>query len=189
MIIGDMENLLKHRALLMLIAGLLLFFCVLVIFMAFSYTRKAPTDDVYEVARQLGYTEQTHLVQTEQCWDIFPSHCGVFIHFTTDMSLDQYEEFVDMLNFSEDWFGEIDGYSIFTNINLESDRTLTANGNDGLANRLAIRKPLAYQWSLTDGQNRNWNIYFYQTAGDENEYKIDDQLLFGNIVTVMLQTK
>jgi len=183
-----MKELRKSRLLKYVLIFLIAFACLIGgIISYFKNAEKKQIEGVYTVAQQLGHTPQSHLVQTERCWDIFPSHCGVFIHFSTDLTLDEFRARVDGLDFFEEWSGETNGHSIFSTINFGSDK-LTVDGN-GASNHLVIKDPLAYQWRLVDSQSKNWVITFYGTADDNHQYKFNSQPINDNIVTVMLRTK
>jgi hypothetical protein len=179
----------KHRWLRFASIAFFLLMCsagVLVVYVRIKEKQQVPT--VYEVAEKLGYSPQAQLAQTRRCWDIF-AHCGVFLYFTTELSLDEFQTQVMQLGFSQKRFGDIDGYTIFTDINLGTNRLLTANGNDGLENRFSLPEPDAHEWHLTDKQGRRWVIAHYEVTATGIQYAIDGQDVHGNIVSLMLQTK
>jgi hypothetical protein len=159
---------------------------------ALTLRRQQHVADAYVLARQLDYTPATEIAHYRRCWDptFFGfAHCGVFVHYTTDLPFEAFEQQVNRLKLRQKRFGPTSGYGIFNDINLSTDRLLTADNNDGLLNRFDLPEPEAYEWLLVDKNSREHYIYFHDTTSNEHIYELDGSPLQGNIVTIMLQTR
>jgi hypothetical protein len=149
---------------------------------------KRQIDAVNEVAQKLGFDPQDSLVQTRRCWDIF-AHCGVFIYFDTDVSLDEMQKRTRQLGFAQQRFDRVDGYSIFTDVNIGAGGELTVDGDDGLESRDTLPEPDAHRWHLVDRQDREWVVGFYDLSETGTEYAFDGEAIRSRVVTVMLRTR
>jgi uncharacterized protein CbrC (UPF0167 family) len=87
--------------------------------------------DLNAIAEQLGYTSQHELVRGEKCWDVeffWLAHCGEFVHYTTDMSVEEFDQTISKLHPTNRLHAGADGYALFTDINMHTNKTLTLNG-------------------------------------------------------------
>lgn len=143
---------------------------------------------VEQFAQQLGYTKNALIARHSKCWDVLPESCGLLMHFTTHASRDEISDLIQRTSLQVRLDGTRDGYAVFSDVNIYSGRRLTWNGNDARTNPLAIPQPEAFEWWLIDTQGRSWLVAYYQLA-DDSRYKLDNESLNSNIVTVMLQTR
>lgn len=85
---------------------------------------------------------------------------------------------------------EIDGYEIFTDINLGTNSRITIGGSDALGgDRSRLPKFKGYRWRLSDPQGRRWTISYFPLASQGGPVVLDGQLLQQNIVAVLYQTR
>lgn len=152
--------------------------------------RSAPSaeevETAFEAASQLGLSSDALLLQEYQCVDM-GRRCGIYLHFTEMKNLEAFAPQIEQLDMTLDASREVDGFTVFTDLNLGRDPLLTAGGNDGLGSRESIRHPLARRWILTDRQGQEWFITFYQIADVEQAYRLNGQPFADNIVTVIYQ--
>lgn len=138
-------------------------------------------------AENLDYRPEAHLAQYRTCWDIFPTHCGQVLYYTTRLSREAFQIKIDQSAQAVGRPKNIDGYTLL-DINLVTEHKVSINGRTDALDRTVTPEPLAYQWRGTEGGG-DWVITFYETAQDGHVYELDHKQIVGNIVTVMLQTK
>jgi hypothetical protein len=69
-------------------------------------------------------------------------------------------------------------------------RTLTVDGAEDLSDRIPDNKiPIGREWLISDANNKTLSISFYKIPFDRGVYRIDEEVITKNIVTIMLQTK
>ena len=174
--------------------GILLLIVVSIVLCG-KYRRDTQFRLLRNIAEQLGRTSNNYIDEYKTCWDI-STHCGIYTHFITDISSEDLHERIRRLGFknsvNEEWqilAGESVGYGIFTDINLNTTRVLTADGNDGIEKRSELEEPLAKKWSLRDGKGRRWITEYFDIQGTNHKFQIDEKDIDGNIITIIFQTK
>lgn len=184
----------KRRVLSLVALSLFVLLCLGSGYFIVTRQQNEPREYMYELAGKLSYNSTAELAQTTHCWDttLFPpgfAHCGVVVHYTTSLDLDALQSHIQALGFTEQFSNAADGRTIFTDINMDTPHTLSANGNTGRANPVGLQIPQAYRWLLKDPQGREIHISFYATSSSNVHYEFDGLPVQGNIVTLMQQTK
>jgi hypothetical protein len=146
------------------------------------------TTHAYDIARRLGYTDQSLLVSHESCWDL-GSSCGVFIYYTSDKSLTEFTTEVDALGFSSIISSQIGGSVIFTNINSFTEKILTVDGINPFGTLTPARMPKAREWTIREQSGRKIHISHFDIVNSEGVYKLDNNKIEKNIVMVIFETK
>lgn len=178
----------KQRSIKTFFTLVVIFTCAIIGYYAFSIIRTTrQTDAVYTFAQQLGYIPDAQIAEYRTCWDIFPSHCGQVLYYTTSINRDEFQVKIDNLALTKELAQNVSIYTLL-DINLVTDHILTIDKMKDSGDRTLTPEPSAYKWRITEG-GENWVITFYEVAHDEHVYKMDDQQIVGNIVTIMLQTK
>jgi hypothetical protein len=145
------------------------------------------TNYAYDIARRLGYTDQSLLVFHHSCWDV---GCGIFIHYTTHQSANEFTDSVNRLMFSGGPpMNSISSPVIFTDINTFTNNTLTVDGNTPFGNPNIKNTPKERRWRLKDQTGRIFNIKYYNLLETGGVYELNGKRVTGNIVTIILQTR
>src|SRR5438874_240291 len=79
----------------------------------FKIIEKRNVDYTYAIARRLGYTDTAQIAFYKTCWDA-GSSCGMFLHFTTNKSFDEFKKGVDGQGFHTVFLDDFDGSNLFT---------------------------------------------------------------------------
>ena len=146
------------------------------------------TETVQAIAAEIGNTPQSHLAEFEKCWDI-GSHCGIMIYFTTKSTRELLSDQVARLRLKEVLTRDVDGRTLFTDLNMSSTHVLTVNGQRGTSQPLpSDLTPVAYEWWLTTQDGQNLFVALY-TTNPAQQYAFDGQPLEDNVIGVMLQTR
>src|SRR4051812_9341951 len=111
------------------IACSLLIIAILACVVSFKVIEKRNVDDTYAIARSLGYTDTAKIAFYKTCWDV-GSRCGMFLHFTTNKSADEFKKEVDNLGFQTSFSSYNDGSFLFTELNNGAKIHITVDGND-----------------------------------------------------------
>lgn len=138
-------------------------------------------------AKELGYTEESHLAQYKDCWGVLSSNCGQVLYYTTFLNKKDFQLKINNISPAMELPQSVDGYTIF-DINLITPYVLTINNISDSTNRVLTPRPKAYKWRFRKG-GKDWVISFYEIANDGQNYKIDNQPIGGNIIVIMLRTK
>lgn len=176
----------RQRTLKAFFSLVVIFTCAIISYYAFSTIRTTrQTDTVYAFAQQLEYIPVAQIAKYRTCWDIFPSHCGLILYYTTEISLDEFQTKVNDLTPTQVLPRNSDGYTLF-DINFVTEKRLTVDGMGDSSNHSRMPEPIAYRWRITEEGGTRWFITFYQVADDGHIYEIDGQQIVGNIVTILL---
>lgn len=143
---------------------------------------------VQQTAAVLGYDPASKIAEVHRCWDIF-SHCGQFLYFQTDQTSEDIERKIDTLGWILLNRVEVDGYEIFTNINLGTQSRMRIDGSDGIEDRSKLPRLRGDRWRLSDSQGRTWTITHFPLADRPNSIELDGVLLYQNVVSVLYQTR
>lgn len=148
------------------------------------------------VATSLGKTSENSIASFDTCWDIFPMRCGNVTLFLTTDSLDAFKMKVNTLSLyssNGDRYLQaafIDGTSIFTSMNVETQINFTVNGYDTAGDsRKNIAPPNALEWRGKNQVGQEWVINYFDLQSTRDIYKIEGKEITENIVLVMLKTK
>jgi len=146
------------------------------------------TETVRAIATEVGNTPQSQLAAFEKCWDI-GSHCGLMIYFTTTHTRETLGNQVVQLGLAEVLTRDVDGRSLFTDLNMSSTHVLTVNGQRGTSQLLpSDLTPVGYEWWLTTRDGQNLFVALY-TTNPAHQYAFDGQPFESNVIGVMLQTR
>ncbi len=139
---------------------------------------------------RLGYQEEYLIDDYNQCWDML-SRCGIVTIYRTDHSQAQFTALVDALGFEGYADPTVAGSYLFTQINIDTQWRLTADGNDdmGLSSVPPNKLPDAIKWVLTSPEGRKLRIYHYALPHDQAVYELDGERFAGNIVIFTLLTR
>lgn len=151
---------------------------------------KKQTERVALVAIQLGYKPENKIDIYNKSWDIF-EHQGIYLHFSSDLTQEGIGELINKFDMEKVNEMDIDGYEIFTNINLSPlNNKLTVNGNDMMGvNRAVFLQYKGYKWKLLDNEGKNWTISHYDIRTTKQQFEFNGKPINAAIVEIMLQTK
>ena len=172
----------------LIIALVVLLFFVLSIFVFRKIRQNNQKLQLYKTASLIGYNSGNEITQVNRCYDIF-SHCGLFLFFKTDMTLESFKTQLRRMPFKETNEKDIDIYEIFTAINLGTRNKLSINETDGLGDRNQLPHQKGYRWHFQDKDGRYWTISYYPLSDNSETIKLDGQPFKTNIVGVLYQTK
>lgn len=144
--------------------------------------------ELQRVAGYLGYEPDARIAQVRRCWDI-GARCGQQLFFRADGSQDEIARLVEGLGWSVDRQFSIDGYEIFTKLNLGTRARLTVNGGDGLGDRTGLTPIMGTRWLLTDPAGRSWEVDYYPLAGQDGRIMLNNEPLRHNIMLITLNTR
>ncbi len=136
----------------------------------------------------LDYQESNKIAQVRRCWDI-NSHCGIFLHFTTGLSLSELDSKISALPYPVNYTDNIRGYGFFTDINMGTSREITYNGNNGIPERDMIPEPNAKKYVLNGEKPAEWVISLYELTPYQGSYQVGGQNITGNLITILLIVK
>lgn len=139
-------------------------------------------------ARRLGYEPASKIAQVKRCWDIF-AHCGYFLFYRTDLAQAELTHNLGLLAWDVTNKMSVDGYEIFTKVNLGTASRITLGGLDGLGDRSQLPPFKGYRWHLTDPEGRSWTIDYYPLASQAGPILLDGQALRQNISIILYQTR
>ncbi|MBL7169671.1 MAG: hypothetical protein ISS48_01485 [Candidatus Aenigmarchaeota archaeon] len=139
-------------------------------------------------AERLGYDPSTKIAQVKRCWDIF-SHCGQQLFYETNLTQVEFASNLDGLTWDVTNQMTVDGYEIFTKLNLGTASRITVSGVDGLGDRSQLPPFKGYRWRLTDPDGRSWAVDYYPLADQAGPFAINGRALKRNIVQVLYQTR
>ncbi|MDQ2997324.1 MAG: hypothetical protein M3R61_09755 [Chloroflexota bacterium] len=146
------------------------------------------TESVHAIAAEVGNTSQSQLAAFEKCWDL-RSHCGLMVYFTTKHTRETLGNQVAQLRLEEVLTRDVDGRSLFTDLNMSSTHVLTVNGQGGASQPVPSElTPAGYEWWLTTLDGHNLFVALF-TINQAHQYAFDGQPIEGNIIGVMLQTR
>lgn len=145
-------------------------------------------DIVHNTAARLGYDPNLKIAIVGRCWDIF-THCGQFLYFRTDQTSKDLERRIDALQWTLLNKVEVDGYEIFTNINLGTRSRLEIDGSDGIEDRSELPRLRGVRWRLSDPQGRRWIVTHFPLTDIPNSIELDGVSLQQSIVSVLYQTR
>jgi hypothetical protein len=84
---------------------------------------------------------------------------------------------------------DVDGRTLFADLNISTTHALTVNGQRGTSQPLpSALVPAGYEWRLTTRNGQDLFIALY-TTDPAHQYAFDGRSLEGNIIGVMLQTR
>lgn len=138
-------------------------------------------------AQALDYTPNAHLAQYRTCWGIFPTHCGQVLYYATYVDREQFQARIDQFLPAAGLPGESDGYTLL-DINLVTKYRISIDGRTDSLDRALMPEPMAFRWNYTEGGNY-WMITFYEINKDGHVYRMADEPIIGNIITIMLRIK
>ncbi len=150
--------------------------------------RPSPETTLLAAADRLGYEPLSKIAQVERCWDIF-AHCGHQLSYATDLTQVELADKLDGLGWNLTNHMPIDGYEIFTKLNLGTRARITIAGSEGLDERDRLPRFKGYRWRLTDPEGRLWTVDHYPLADQIGPFAIDGRPFADNIVQIMLQTR
>lgn len=139
-------------------------------------------------AERLGYDPASKIVQVKRCWDIF-AHCGHFLFYRTSLSQTEFSHNLKLLRWNITNEMEVDGYEIFTKLNLGTDSHITIGGLDALSDRSQLPQFKGYRWRLTDPVGHSWTADYYPLANQRGPFAINGQALTKNVVQILYQTR
>jgi hypothetical protein len=156
-------------------------------------------DRLYEVAGQLGYSEETHIqfyrIKTN---GVDYSADLITLVFYSTASLDEFSNGVNKLEFVEKYYFEnyepMRAGFLSGPVNYKSpEKLVTLSGaykkqDFDLTNR---PPPIITQWDLIDtqGQRKGFTINYAQKSKDDDVWLFGDQPVPGNIVVVRLKRR
>jgi hypothetical protein len=143
---------------------------------------------VRSTAERLKYDPALVISEVERCWDVF-AHCGQLLFYRTGQSNEELERRIDGLGWIRLNQEEVDGYEIFTNINLGTRSRITIDGSDGMGDRSSLPRFRANRWRLSDPDGRTWTITHFPLLGRPNVIALDGMPLQENIVVVQYQIR
>jgi hypothetical protein len=143
---------------------------------------------VQQIAAIFGYDPASTIAEVDRCWDVF-AHCGQFLYFRTDQTSEDIEGKIDALGWTLLNKVEVDGYEIFTNINLGTRSRMRIDGSDGIEERSKLPRLRGDRWRLSDAQGRTWTITHFPLADRPNSIELDGSPLQQNVVSVVYQTR
>ena len=164
--------------LLVIVVGLLILVPRINVFM-----HKSRIENILTFSNQFEVGEQ--IAESRYCWDDNDT-CGTSIYFTTPMTIEEINSL--LLNDSRVTSKKtsFNGYNIFTDINLNTNKTFMVNGQDGLLNRSDIVEPDASVWNLEEG-GQKWSIVLYELPNvHEICYELDRMRVQDNVMIIML---
>lgn len=169
---------------------LIIIFIALIVFFIFKeiITNRNLRGKVYEIAYQLEYHDDNFVDEYKSCYDIF-THCYKILIFKTSYDFEKFSALVKNTRlFTSDGFN-IEGYEIFTKINLSSNNSITINGSEAFGNRSALPKLSAHRWNQNIPNSNNFiSIDFYDLKKVEH-IMLDGQEMKQNLVLVSYQYK
>jgi hypothetical protein len=143
---------------------------------------------VRNMAVNWGYTPSLEIALVGRCWDVF-SHCGHFLYYETDFTRDDLARGIDGLAWMVANEMEIDGYEIFTALNLGTEAELRVGGIDALGDRSNLPAFDGYRWRLVDKAGRTWTISYFPVAAARLPVTLNGRTLQMNIVSILYQTR
>jgi hypothetical protein len=165
-----------------LLAGLL----VLGIYGYGIYTRNKNEKAVLQIARQLGMQDSDRLLARRKCWAL-GFECGHSIIFTTSLTQGVLRTRVQALGFQQRYEQRSNGAHIFSSINIGTEHSFTADGNDDSVNFVQDEKiPHAWEWDLIKPPDQPLNVTFYETSTKSVVYAFDGRPIRTNVVEVLL---
>lgn len=148
----------------------------------------AQRERVHNTAESLGYDPALVISEVERCWDLF-AHCGQLLFYRTSQSSEEFAHKIDALGWTRLNHEEVDGYEIFTQINLGTKSRLTIDGSDGMGDRNSLPRFRANRWRLSDPDGRTWTITHFPTADRPNVIDLDGIPLHENVIVVQYQIR
>lgn len=139
-------------------------------------------------AERLGYDPSTKIAQVKRCWDIL-SHCGQQLFYETNLTQAEFARNLDGLAWDVTNQMAVDGYEIFTKLNLGTTSCITIAGQDALGDRSQLPRFDGYRWRLTDSTGRSWTVDYYPLADQAGPFVINGRALKRNIVQILYQTR
>lgn len=165
-----------------------LFISVLIGFIFYQIRQINQKSRLSQISILIGYNSENKIAQVSQCWDIF-SHCGLLLYYKTNMTYDVFKTQLKQIPFEETNKMDIDGYEIFTGLNLGTKNKLSINETDGLLNSNQLPRFRGYRWRFRDNEDHNWEVSYYPLSVNPETIKLDGQPFKTNIVEVLYQTK
>jgi hypothetical protein len=162
--------------------------CLLMGLLAFLLGRGQAEQTASSLADRLGRTPQNEIALESQCWDIM-TRCGTLVIFSTPGSYAELDAQIAALGMDFSPPRRTDGYGVFTSVNLNTSRTLTADGSLGMTDRFDLPEPLAYEWQADLAGGKQAKITHYDLQSTGSVYALDGVPLSDNIVVVLVQDR
>ncbi len=141
-----------------------------------------------QIAALIGYYSENEIAQVNRCYDVF-SHCGLFLYYETDITYEVFKTQLKQIQFEKTNETDIDGYEIFTDLNLGTKNKLSINEMDGMGDRNQLPRFIGYRWRFRDNEDHNWTVSYYPLSENSETIKLDGQPFKTNIVGILYQTK
>lgn len=156
-------------------------------------TQDSSVHEVTTLAQTYGLSPEDHVAIFQNCADAWPpfsrGNCRTIGIYRTSLGLEDFRR--QFITHRDTSFTqrEIDGFSIFTYLNVHTSQGLRADGKDGMGDtRLTMHEPQAVGWQVDTLPNSELSINFYALRGDTVTYTLNGEVLKYNLVILMLAT-
>jgi hypothetical protein len=149
------------------------------------YKRNSNEREALAIAQQLGMQSDDRLLARRKCWAL-GTECGQTIIFTTRLTQDALRTQISALGFNERFAQQTGGNKIFSAINIGTEHTFTADGNDDSGSLPYEKVPSGWIWSLARSAKGRVSITFYETSSKPVVYAFDGRPIRENIIELLL---
>lgn len=149
------------------------------------YTRNSNEREALAIAQRLGMQADDQLVVRRKCWAL-GTQCGYTIVFTTPLTQDALRSQIGTLGFNQRYEQPTGGNKIFSAVNIGTEHTFTADGNDDSVSLPIEKIPSARIWDLVRPPDRPVNITFYETSSKPVVYAFDGHPIRENVIELLL---